>query len=126
MRLSHLKAELKRNTYMNSEKVPRIRQENYSGSTRSDFDKIDETPFGRNKVPYTKNGGYDGEGGFIHYFKSDWTVEEAKQFYQNLVDDGLYNEQFVAVTLEVSLCYRFRLITLQMIFYNENRQAGNF
>lgn len=66
------------------------------------FKEIDKTPFGRNAVEYSDAEGYYNKGGFIHYFQSNLTAEEAHAYYKELVEDGLYDRNLMALTLEVT------------------------
>ena len=104
MRITHLKVNTKESKFKPSGDFNiQVRKSDYQGQTKNNFDNIDKSPFGRNKVPYSENGGYYGRGGFVYYFSGDLTVENAKQYFDNLVEDGLFNNSFLALTLEVSI-----------------------
>jgi len=62
------------------------------GKQINNFHEIDKTPFGRNRIHYSSDGGYYGKGGFVYYFNSSLTIEEAQTYYRELVEDGLFNK----------------------------------
>jgi hypothetical protein len=103
LRLSYQRASLTNRTTPYDDAIQESRKKNYVGMTNNNFDKVDKTPFGRNQVEYSDSGGYYGKGGFIFYFESDWTIVKAKEYYENLVADDMYDTKFISLTLEVSI-----------------------
>jgi len=80
MRVTHNRALLKDNPdsdYIDI--IPYIRKKNYNGDTDRNYEEIQKTPFGEDNLEYSSGGGFGGSGGFIHYFGSDLTIQEADQ-----------------------------------------------
>jgi hypothetical protein len=102
MRFTHVRANLESNGRNYQEEIPRIRKKNYRGATSKSFDHVNKSPFGRNHTPYNGGKGYYKKGGHIHYFNSDWDIDTANTYFSDLVQDGLFNEEFLALTMEVS------------------------
>lgn len=87
------------------------RKENYKGSTAHRFHNLDKKPFGVNQVPYEDDGGYKGLGGHVFFFPDTYTIEEAASKYNQMTADGLYDNKFLALTIE-------------FMFYNKNYDLG--
>ena len=93
MRFTHLKVDMAQKSYSTDGDIAyKIREANYQGQTKSSFNDIDKTPFGRNKVQYSENGGYYDKGGFVYYFSGNLTIESAIQYFDNLKEDGLFGK----------------------------------
>jgi hypothetical protein len=72
IRLTHNRAKLKENKQdISKDTITHIRKTNYKGSTNQRFGDLDKTSFGSENTKYSKNGGYRGKGGFIHFFEAD-------------------------------------------------------
>lgn len=103
MRFTHVRAKLESNEENHHEETPKIRMKNYRGATSKSFGDVNKSPFGRNNVPYSSGEGYYKKGGHIHYFSSDWDIDAANTYFNNLVEDGLFNDEFLALTMEVGI-----------------------
>jgi hypothetical protein len=101
MRFTHQKVDLQNGRDEHSDAIGGVRKDNYVGATTKDFAGINKSPFGRDQVKYTNSGGYYGQGGFIHYFKSDLSADQASTYYDELVEDGIFDSNFMALTVEV-------------------------
>ena len=71
-----------------------------------------ESIYDGDSTEYCKDCGYAGKGGFVHFFSDNMTLDQALCFYLNQVDYfGLYDDFLTSIALE-------------LMFYNENYQAG--
>ena len=96
MRITHNRADL--TSDKDSHLHPlynRFRKENYYGQTSQRFGDLNETTFSRYNVKYSEDGGYFGKGGFVHYFEPHWTYQNATNFYDELVQDGLFDQKYL-------------------------------
>ena len=87
------------------------RKTDYNSNSYQRFSDIITEPFGSEKLEYEYNGGYKGKGGYVVYFPSNLTYDEVDQKYVKLVEDGLFDENFLSLDVEIML-------------YNGNYQAG--
>ena len=87
------------------------RKTDYNSNSYQRFSDIITEPFGYEKLEYEYNGGYKGKGGYVVYFPSNLTYDEVDQKYVKLVEDGLFDENFLSLAVEIML-------------YNGNYQAG--
>ena len=110
IRLTHNRAELIQDPTDTSTKKL-IRKRDYQGTASQSFSDVVESPFGRNSTAYQSGGGFNNKGGYVHHFANDLTLQKANQTYQDLITDGLFDQNFLSLALEV-------------VFYNENYQAG--
>jgi len=103
MRFSYHRADLAYKSSPYPSAILESRRTNYKGSTNSsNFDRIEKDPFGRDQIKYSNSGGYYDRGGYIIYFESDWDLDKALSYYQNLTEDGIFDKQFIALTMEVN------------------------
>lgn len=78
IRITHNRVKLKENTQeVSKDVISHIRKTNYKGSTSRRFGDLDKSNFGSENTEYSKNGGYRGKGGFIHFFEADIDFNEA-------------------------------------------------
>ena len=63
------------------------------------------------KIQHSKNGGQRNLGEYIIYIPNDYNIEETLILCNQLIADGFIDSQFLSAVFEV-------------IFYNENLQAG--
>lgn len=70
---------------------------NYQGRANSQPAEVDKTPFGRDEVQYQSDGGYKHGGGFVFFFNDTMDVSEAITYYEELVEDGLYDDNFLSL-----------------------------
>ena len=112
MRITHNKAKIIDNKSGEREKeIPTKRKGNFKGKPNVRMKDIDKSNFGKDSLEYTEDGGYNGKGGFVHFFDSNLTIEEASRKYGTLENDGLYSENLLSIVVE-------------LMFYNENYQVG--
>ena len=67
-----------------------IRKRNYSRKTNKRYKDLETKDLNQSMlVSYKSDGGYQGKGGYIYFFQSNWTLEYAQQYYTNMWRDGL-------------------------------------
>ena len=112
LRITQNRVQLMQNPNQNyREALTNIRKINYSGDTKTRYGNLDTSSFGSDHVQYWSDWGYDGSGGFVHFFDSSMTLKKAKSKFNKMVSDGLFNESLLDITLEI-------------MSYNENYQTG--
>ena len=111
MRITHNRAELEENTDHLKEGIEQVRKKNYDNRPNRRFAYVQKASFGSEPTPYSVDGGYREKGGFVHYFDSNLTIDQANQKYNTIVQDGLYDEDLLSLVCE-------------MMFYNQNYQVG--
>ena len=112
MRITQNRAVLTKNQNIKyNDNQSNIRQINYSGDTKTKYSKIDTSTFGSDKISYWSSWGYAGAGGFVHYFDSLLTLNQARSKFSSMISDGLFSSELLDITVE-------------LMFYNENHQTG--
>ncbi|CAI2380259.1 unnamed protein product [Moneuplotes crassus] len=111
LRLTHNRALAQTNTDAYKEKIPVTRKGNYKGKSNQRQSNLHTEPFGTDNTKYSKNGGYKGKGGYVHYFDDSLDYYEALIQYATLLEDGVFEGDLVNLVVEIML-------------YNENFQVG--
>ena len=112
LRITQNRVDLSTNSNNNSNRAEsRIRKINYSGNTTARYGDLDKTKFGTDEIQYWKSCGYANVGGFVHFFNSSITLNQAQNKFNTMINDGLFSEELLDITLEI-------------MFYNENYQTG--
>ena len=112
MRVTQNRAVLTKNqNFKSNGNQSNVRQINYSGDTKTKYSKIDTSTFGSDTIAYWSSWGYAGVGGFVHYFNSLLTLNQARSKFSSMVSDGLFSSELLDITIE-------------LMFYNENYQTG--
>lgn len=110
-RLTHNRASMKQVTIPSTDFSKNVRKKNYNGVTDQTYKHIDTGTFGTQNIEYSSEGGYEGKGGFVHYFKSNAHIGDVNREYTQMLNDGLIDEKMISLTIE-------------SIFYNENYKVG--
>ena len=112
LRITQNRAELTENHDSNSKSaISHIRDINYSGDTTIKYGNLNKTDFGTDNIQYCESWGYANAGGFVHYFGSNLSIDQAQSKYSKILNDGLFEYNLLDITLEI-------------MFYNENYQTG--
>ena len=111
MRITYNRAELQQRSSTGLSGKPSYRISNYNGNPNIRFSNIITDPFGRNETEYQENEGYKNTGGYVFYFDSNLTYEKADEKYREIVEDGLFDEYWLSIVLEIMI-------------YNCNYQTG--
>ena len=111
MRMTYNRAELQQSSSIDLAGKSNYRVSNYNGNPNNKFSNVLTDPFGRNNTEYQENEGYKNTGGYTFYFDSNLTYVEADEKYREIVKDGLLNEYWLSIVLEIMI-------------YNCNYQTG--
>ena len=81
----------------------KVRQGDYEDLHDISFENVETKPFGTDGVEYQPGGGYQGKGGYVFYFRSNFTYNEMLDKYTQMVNDGFYDKNWLSIVIEIMI-----------------------